>query len=129
VRAVLDTSIFIAHEQGRSVGEPPEEIAVSVVTISELRFGVLATDDLAERSRRLRTLESARRVGTPLPIDEPVADELARLRAALKAADRRMNLMDAWIAATAMRHKVAVCTQDADFDAAQEAGLLEVVRV
>ena len=37
--------------------------------------------------------------------------------------------MDAWIAATAMRHKVAVCTQDADFDAARAAGLLEVVRV
>ncbi len=129
MRAVLDTSVFIASEQGRPVGQPPAEIAVSVVTISELRYGVLATDDLAERSRRLRTLESARRVGTPLPIDEPVADELARLRAALKAAGRKMNVMDAWIAATAMRHKVAVCTQDADFDAAQDEGLLEVVRV
>ena len=37
--------------------------------------------------------------------------------------------MDAWIAATAMVHGAAVSTQDADFDAAAEAGLLEVVRV
>jgi predicted nucleic acid-binding protein len=37
--------------------------------------------------------------------------------------------MDAWIAATAIVHDAAVCTQDADFDAAREAGLLELVRV
>lgn len=37
--------------------------------------------------------------------------------------------MDAWIAATAMAHGAAVCTQDADFDAAAEAGLIEVLQV
>jgi predicted nucleic acid-binding protein len=40
-----------------------------------------------------------------------------------------MNVMDAWIAATAMAHGAAVCTQDSDFDAAAVADLLEVVRV
>ena len=40
-----------------------------------------------------------------------------------------MKAMDAWIAATAMAHGAGVCTQDADFDAAAEAGLLEVIRV
>ena len=99
------------------------------MTISELRYGVLAAEDHTQRAIRLSTLEAARRIGSPLVIDEPVADELARLRVALRAAGRAMKGMDAWIAATAMRHKVAVCTQDADFDAAQEAGLLEVVRV
>ncbi len=37
--------------------------------------------------------------------------------------------MDSWIAATAMANGAAVCTQDADFDAAAEADLIEVVRV
>jgi predicted nucleic acid-binding protein len=129
VRALLDTSVFIAREQKRPLGELPEEVALSVVTIAELRHGVLAAEDHATRAVRLKTLEAARRLGAPLVIDEPVADELARLRVALKAIGRAMKVMDAWIAATAIVHQAAVCTQDADFDAAAEAGLLDLVRV
>lgn len=129
MRAVLDTSVFIAREQQRALGDLPEEVAVTVVTLSELRHGVLAAGDHATRALRLRTLETARRLGPSLVIDEPVADELARLRVALKANGRAMKLMDAWIAATAIAHQAAVCTQDGDFDAACETGLLEVVRV
>ena len=129
VRALLDTSVFIAREQERPLGEFPDEVAVSVVTISELRYGVLAAEEQAQRAMRLSTLEAARRIGKPLVIDEAVADELARLRVALKAIGRAMKVMDAWIAATAMASNAAVCTQDADFEAAHEAGLLTVVRV
>lgn len=129
MRAVLDTSVFIATEQGRPLGEPPEEGAVSVVTLSELRHGVLVAEDHVVRDTRLRTLEAARRVGTPLPIDEGVADELARLRVGLREIGRAMKLMDAWIAATAIACGAAVCTQDADFEAAAEVGLLVVLRV
>jgi predicted nucleic acid-binding protein len=81
------------------------------------------------RARRLSTLETARRREAPLVIDEAVGDEFAPLRVALQAILRAMQVMDAWIAATAIVHNAAVCTQDADFDAAQEAGLLEIVRV
>lgn len=129
MRAVLDTSVFIAPERGRPLGELPEEVAVSVVTLSELRHGVLAAESHSERAARLSTLEAARRLGRALEIDEAVGDELARLRVALKAINRAMKVMDAWIAATAMTHGAAVCTQDSDFDAAQQAELLEVVRV
>lgn len=129
MRAVLDTSVFIAREQRRPLGNLPEQVAVSVVTISELRYGVLVAGDHATRAARLSTLEAARRLGRPLVIDEAVGDELARLRAALKAIGRAMKVMDAWIAATATANEAAVCTQDADFDAVQEAGLLDVIRV
>lgn len=129
MQAVLDTSIFIAREQDRPLGDLPDEVAVSVVTLSELRHGVLAAADHEEIARRLSTLEAARQIAKPLVMDEAVGDELARLRMALKAIGRAMKVMDAWIAATAMAHQAAVCTQDADFDAAADAGLLEVVRV
>lgn len=129
MRAVLDTSVFIAREHERPLGELPDEVGVSVVTLSELRHGVLAAADHARRARRLGTLEAAKRLGKPLAIDEAVGDELARLRVALKAIGRAMKVMDAWIAATALAHGAAVCTQDADFDVAQDAGLIEVVRV
>lgn len=129
MRGLLDTSVFIAREHGRPLGELPDEVGVSVVTLSELRHGVLAAEDHAQRALRLSTLEAARRLGKPLVIDEAVGDEFARLRVALKAIGRAMKVMDAWIAATAMAHGAAVCTQDADFDAAEDAGLLDVVRV
>jgi hypothetical protein len=128
VQAILDTSIFIAREQERPLGDLPAEVAVSVVTLSELRHGVLAAAGHEQMARRLSTLEAARQIAKPLVIDEAVGNELARLRVALKAIGGAMKVMDAWIAATAIAHGAAVCTQDADFDAAAEAGLLEVAR-
>lgn len=129
MQAILDTSVFIAREQERPLGELPDQVAVSVVTLSELRHGVLAADGHEQMARRLSTLEAARQIAKPLVVDEAVGDELARLRVALKAISRAMKVMDAWIAATAMVHEAAVCTQDTDFDAAAEAGLIEVVQV
>lgn len=128
-QAILDTSIFIAREQERPLRNLPDEVAVSVVTLSELRHGVLAATGHEQMARRLSTLEAARKIAKPLVVDEAVGDEFARLRVALKAIGKAMKVMDAWIASTAMAHGAAVCTQDADFDAAAEAGLLEVVRV
>ena len=37
---LLDTSVFVAREDGRPLGELPERVAVSVVTIGELQLGV-----------------------------------------------------------------------------------------
>lgn len=99
-----------------------------MVTISELRYGVLVADEPERRATRLRTLETARQLASPLPIDEPVGDELARLRAALRSVGRSMKVMDAWIAATAMAYDAAVYTQDADFEAARATGLVGVVQ-
>jgi len=129
VQAVLDTSVFIGREQERPLGTLPDEVAVSVVTLSELRHGVLAASGHEQMARRLSTLEVARQIAAPLVIDEAVGDELARLRMGLKAIGKAMNVMDTWIAATAIAQGAAVCTQDADFDAAAQAGLLEVTRV
>lgn len=43
--ALADTSVFIAVEQHRPVsGSPPAHIAVSVITVGELRLGVLAAE-------------------------------------------------------------------------------------
>jgi hypothetical protein len=72
MRAILDTSVFIAREVDRPLGPLPEEVAVSVVTLSELRHGVPAARDHRDRARRLATLEAARLVAAPLPIDERV---------------------------------------------------------
>lgn len=113
---VADTSVFIAHESGRvlDVKSLPDELAVSIVTIGELRAGVLAATDIDARDRRLATYSAARALD-PIPIDEPVADAWARLRILLRDSGRRMPVNDSWIAATAIALGAAVVTQDDDY--------------
>ena len=114
--AIADTSVFMAVEQQRSLaGAPPQQIAVSVVTIAELRLGVLAALDGPTRARRLETLSRAESLD-PLPIDLKVAHAWATLRLALRDKGQRMPLNDSWIAATAIAHDLAVASQDADYD-------------
>ncbi len=70
--ALADTSVFIARESGRSVAaEPPSDVAVSVVTIAELRLGVLMASDSDARQRRLSTLEVALLLEA-IPVDDRV---------------------------------------------------------
>ena len=123
--AIADTSVFIARESGRPVGALPGELAVSVITIGELRAGVLTATDVVTRDRRLATLTVAQAFD-PVPIDEGVAAAWARLRVLLRDADRRMPLNDSWIAATAISLGVAVATQDDGYDGVPG---LDVVRV
>lgn len=116
-RGLADTSVFIARESGRplDVGALPDELAISAVTIGELRAGVLAAPDLTSADRRLTTLQSALALD-PIPVDEAVAASWARLRVDLRDRGRRMPVNDSWIAATAMAHDLALVTQDDDFD-------------
>lgn len=126
-RGIADTTVFIARESGRplDIGALPDELAVSVVTIGELRAGVLAADDVETRDRRLATLAEALALD-PTPIDRDVADTWARLRIALRDTGQRMPVNDSWIAATALALGVAVVTQDDDYVDIPE---LSVIRV
>jgi predicted nucleic acid-binding protein len=92
----------------------PDEIGVSVITIGELRAGVLAADDVETRDRRLATLTQALALD-PIPVDGQVAESWARLRVLLRESDQRMGVNDSWIAATAMALGVPVVTQDEDY--------------
>jgi predicted nucleic acid-binding protein len=114
-RGVADTSVFIAREVDRplDLAALPDELAVSVITVGELRAGVLVADDVESRDRRLSTLAAALSL-EPLPIDGEVADAWARLRVSLRDAGRRMPVNDSWIAATALAHDVPLVTQDRD---------------
>ena len=126
-RGLVDTSVFIAQEAGRPVdaAQLPSDLVASVITIGELRAGVLATADVLERDRRLDTLAKALR-SVPVPIDQQVAEVWARLRVQLRDRGRGMPINDSWIAATAMALGIPVVTQDDDY-----AGIdgLEVIRV
>jgi len=129
-RGVLDTSVFIAAESGRAldVAGLPDESAVSVVTIAELRAGVLAARGAEVRARRLATLDAVADIEL-LPVDVEAAHMWAQMRVLLAESGRRVNANDLWIAATAASRGLPVITQDADFDALSGLAGLVVVHV
>jgi predicted nucleic acid-binding protein len=114
---LLDTSVFIARETERPLGDLPDHVAVSVVTIGELQLGVLNAADAVSRARRADTLALAR-TADPIPISEAVMVSWARLVADCRAAGihQMVKLTDALIAATAIEHGLPVVTQDDDYD-------------
>jgi len=128
---LLDTSVFIARETKRPIGELPDHVAVSVVTIGELQLGVLSAPDSVSRARRADTLALAR-TADPIPISEAVMVSWARLVVDCQAVGihRVVKLTDALIAATAVEHGLAVVTQDDDYDRIAAAhSALRVIKV
>ena len=126
-RALADTSIFIGLEADRFDGVQLSGFlwGISVVTLGELRLGVLRAADPESAARRLSTYQLAQRFDA-LPINEQVSDAWALLVSRLRAAGLRVPINDSWIAATAMAHSIPIVTQDADYDAMPG---VEVIRV
>jgi predicted nucleic acid-binding protein len=126
-RALLDTSVFVAEEQGRPLARSlPEEVAVSVVTLAELETGVLMAKGDDSRSTRMQTLLSVRERAAGIPADQRVASAYARLASAALKNGKKPRVQDTWIAATALVHDAEVWTQDDDFT---EFATVDVVRV
>lgn len=113
---LVDTSVLIGFEHDRFDRDiMPASTFVSVVTVAELRVGVLTATSLEARARRLATLRLAESL-EPLPIDDAVADSWANLVAWLRTAGRKIPVNDCWIAATAIARRMPVATQDGDYD-------------
>ncbi|HUY57195.1 MAG TPA: PIN domain-containing protein [Candidatus Micrarchaeaceae archaeon] len=114
---LLDTSVFIAREVERPLGELPARVMVSVVTIGELQLGVLCAIDATSRALRGDTLVLAK-MAEPVPISESVMAAWARLVADCRSAgiQRTVKLTDALIAATAIDLGLPIVTQDDDYD-------------
>ncbi|MGH9063640.1 MAG: PIN domain-containing protein [Acidimicrobiales bacterium] len=127
MRALLDTSFFVATESGRPLREMAgvTETEVSVVTVAELTLGVLMAKD-AERPSRVATLSSVESTWDPLPVDAEVARQFARIAADLRGRRRRVPILDALVAATAAVERIPVVTQDRDYD---DIPGIEVIRV
>jgi predicted nucleic acid-binding protein len=127
---LLDTSVFVALERGRSLREDglPSGAATSIVSIAELRLGILAAADVNIRDRRLTTFSWVSKM-VILPVDDAVARVWAGMRAYLAAAGRSVGVNDMWIAATAAANEIPIITQDRDFHALNGVNGLTVVEV
>jgi predicted nucleic acid-binding protein len=118
--ALLDTSVVIGLARGEltadSLSTPPDELAVSAVTVAGLHHGVLVASPtvLALRLQTLRLVEESCAV---LPVDVNVAVHYGRIAAdARRLRGRRIALGDGLIAATAVAHGLPLYTRDDDFE-------------
>jgi len=127
---LLDTSVLVAAEAGRPLRAEalPKRAAISIVTVGELRAGVLAAPDTQSRDRRLYTLERISGT-TVLSLDQRVAQVWAGMRAYLAASETGVGGNDLWIAATAAAAAIPVITQDRDFYALSGVNGLTVIEV
>lgn len=123
-RALLDTSVLIARESGRSLDTTvlPDQAYVSVITIGELTAGVHATNDTVTRARRMDTLHALSGL-EPLAVDHTAAQAWGALRVRLRDTGRSVKVNDLWIAAIAQANDLPIVTQDADFDPLAQLGL------
>jgi predicted nucleic acid-binding protein len=86
-------------------------LAISVVTIAEVRFGQLRG---RWGDRRIARSERMLARFMPLTLDDPQLDEWARLRNAARAGGIAIGDNDLWIAATASVRETVLVTCDRD---------------
>jgi len=99
--------VLIGAESG-----PDDEVAISVVSLTELHFGVLVAPDEDARAHRVRRLGVIESHFDALPFDAAVARECGRLHAAVaqRGGRPRRRALDLAIAATANVHGVPLLT-------------------
>ena len=126
MKALLDTSVLIATD----VPELEGELAISVISLAELHFGVLVTTDAETRAERLGRLSGLLRRFDALPIDDDVATSYGQLAAAVANIGRqpRSRVMDLLIAATAHAHGARLYSRNAS-DLVGLDQLVEVIAV
>jgi len=98
IDALLDTSILIASKEPV---DPPAASAISVVTLGELRAGVLRAKDPNTRAARQARLAAIRDTYEPLHVDEPIAERYGDLLAVARDTGRITTATDLLIIATA----------------------------
>ena len=126
---LLDTNVLSEPMKARPnagllawLAEADEDsVFISVVTITELRYGIerLATGRRRDRlDGWLRKDLRARFQGRILPVDLEIADTCGRLVARSESLGRPIEPRDAFIAATAEVHALTLVTRNAsDFEA------------
>jgi predicted nucleic acid-binding protein len=110
--SLLDTSVLIPdHETGPL--DLPETAAISVVTLGELRAGVLIARSETIRAERQRRLLAVRAAFAPLPVDEAVAERYGDVLAVARSQRRAAKATDLLIIATAAATARELYTRDA----------------
>ncbi|MGH7700944.1 MAG: PIN domain-containing protein [Gemmatimonadales bacterium] len=113
---LIDASVLIEHERGRLqiakhvARREGDEVLLSVITASELLYGVHRATDRGTRARRGAFVEALLDRFPLLPVDLATARAHARLRADLASVGSLIGPHDLWLAAACLAHGLAMAT-------------------
>ena len=115
---ILDTNALSALVDGEAAIRPhlsgADRVAIPVIVLGEFRYGIA-------QSRHWKTYDAWLNEYLAdfeiLPITDATATSYVQVRLALKKAGTPIPANDAWIAALALEHRLAVLTRDQHFDA------------
>lgn len=114
-RVLLDTSVLIAPPTAgmRSIADV---VAVSVISVAELEYGVDAAADTLERQRRRHRLRLVVDTFDVIGFDLAAAEAYGVLANLVRTGGRdpRPRRLDLLIAATAHRHGLRLATRNGD---------------
>lgn len=112
--ALADTSVWI-QPPADGFAAHADELAVSIITVAELQYGLTSGDPLEalNRRRRLQVVLDSYEV---LPLDLPTTELYGVLAGIVRDGGRnpRPRRFDLLIAATAARHQMPLLTRDRD---------------
>lgn len=121
--SLLDTSVLIARDQAGAL-ELPEVAAISVITLGELRAGVLIAGSERIAADRRRRLAAVRAAFAPIVVDDAVAERYGDVLAVARSRRRTVKATDLLIIATAAASDRELFTLDeAQARLAQAAGV------
>lgn len=116
---VLHTNVCVRFLNGshtelteRVLRASPRRLAISTVTVAELRYGARSSTRAEANLARLDVFFEG--VGV-YPFDDACADSFARLKSAQRRAGKPLADFDLAIAATAMAHGAVLVTSDRAF--------------
>ncbi|MGA8147208.1 MAG: type II toxin-antitoxin system VapC family toxin [Gallionellaceae bacterium] len=116
VRFLLDTNIciYIAKYNPPAVRErferlTTEELAMSAITLGELRYGAEKSQSPRKASAAIEQLTNAIQV---IPIDDAVAQQYGKIRAKLEQVGQMIGNSDLWIAAHAKAERWILVTSN-----------------
>jgi len=115
---ILDTNALSAFADGEAslaralTGVP--QLALPVIVLGEFLYGIAAS---RHRAAYGKWLETQLPFFDVLHVTEATAEAYADVRTALKRSGKPIPANDAWIAAIALEHRLAVVSRDEHFDA------------
>lgn len=115
---LIDTNMYVAFKRKQQLSvellRQVEYIGMSTVVLGELLAGFRCGSREAENRKELDLFLDSSRVEI-LVLDEETADFYAEVFRALKEKGRPIPSNDLWIAATSLRHGLALATLDHHF--------------
>jgi tRNA(fMet)-specific endonuclease VapC len=105
----------IERLRARWIQVPRDRLAMSIITLGELRLGVVKSDNPVTALKRLNALrEIVRVLGFDLSGSEALAEHYGEIRAALEAGGKGIGPNDTWIAAHGRALGLTVVTNNKD---------------